>query len=232
MIYWFDTFRDMSFAAILTRMLLAMICGGMIGLERGFKRRAAGLRTHILICLGASITTLTSQYLLMVQNYYTDIARLGAQVIAGVGLIVAGTIIVTRQNRVKGLTTAAGIWATAIIGLAIGAAFYEAAIATTILILFTELVISKLEYQMLANSAEINLYIEYSGKDALDNLLLYLRESGISLVDFEITRRSDAVSNTVAAILSMRIHKKKKENHVSVMDSIRKIPGIISVVEL
>lgn len=191
-------------------MLLAMLCGGMIGLERGFKRRAAGLRTHILICLGAMITTLTSQYLLFSQHYYTDIARLGAQVIAGVGLIVAGTIIVTRQNRVKGLTTAAGIWVTAIIGLAIGAGFYEAAIATTLLILFTELVISKMEYRMMANFTRVNLYIEFSGKDALDNLLVYLREHAISLIDFEITRNADAVSNTIAAIFSLKISKAKK----------------------
>lgn len=231
MIYWFDTFRDMSFSAILIRMLLAMLCGGMIGLERGFKRRAAGLRTHILICLGAAITTLTSQYLLLVQSYYTDIARLGAQVIAGVGLIVAGTIIVTRQNRVKGLTTAAGIWTTAIIGLAIGTGFLEAAIATTLLILFTELVISKMEYKMLANSSELNLYIEYTGKDALDNLLMYLRENMISLIDFEITRKSDTVSNTIAAIFSLRLPRKKGK-HNSFIDSIRNITGIISVIEL
>ena len=122
----FDGLRDVTMASITLRMVLATICGGIIGVEREYKRRPAGFRTHILICLGAAMTTLTSQYLCMA-HYYTDAARLGAQVIAGVGFIGAGTIIVTRRQRVKGLTTAAGLWASAIVGLSIGAGFYEGA---------------------------------------------------------------------------------------------------------
>ena len=91
--------------------LLAVVCGGLIGLEREYKRRPAGFRTHILICLGAAMTTLTSQFLYLNLHYYTDMARLGAQVVAGIGFIGAGAIIVTRRRRVKGLTTAAGLWA-------------------------------------------------------------------------------------------------------------------------
>ena len=106
-------------------MVLAFLCGGLVGLEREYKRRPAGFRTHILICMGAAMTTLTSQYLYLEMNYQTDMARLGAQVVAGIGFIGAGTIIVTRRQRIKGLTTAAGLWATAIIGLALGAGFYE-----------------------------------------------------------------------------------------------------------
>ena len=116
MLHCFDPIRDMTFWAILARLTLAVVCGGLIGAEREVKRRPAGFRTHILICLGSAITTLTSQYLLF-QHLYNDIARLGAQVISGIGFVGAGTIIVTRDKRVKGLTTAAGLWAAAIIGL-------------------------------------------------------------------------------------------------------------------
>ena len=116
----FDGLRDVTLASVTTRMLLAVLCGGLIGIERAYKRRPAGFRTHILICLGAAITTLTSQFLYLNLHYYTDMARLGAQVVAGIGFIGAGTIVVTRQHRVKGLTTAAGLWASAIIGLALG----------------------------------------------------------------------------------------------------------------
>ena len=108
-------------------MVLAAFCGSAIGIEREFKRRPAGFRTHILICLGAAMTTLTSQYLSLIMHYYTDMARLGAQVVAGIGFIGAGTIIVTKRQRVKGLTTAAGLWTVAIIGLALGGGFYEGA---------------------------------------------------------------------------------------------------------
>ena len=98
--FWiFENLRDTSMASITLRMLLAVVCGGIIGIEREFKRRPAGFRTHILICLGAAMTTLTSQYLLLNRGYYTDPSRLGAQVIAGVGFIGAGTIIVTTHQR-------------------------------------------------------------------------------------------------------------------------------------
>ena len=102
----FDAVRDVTLLSVALRMLLAAMCGGVIGIEREFKRRPAGFRTHILICLGAAITTLTSQYLSLHLGYQTDISRLGAQVIAGVGFIGAGSILVTRRQRVKGLTTA------------------------------------------------------------------------------------------------------------------------------
>lgn len=102
----FDGLRDVTLTSVTIRMLLAVLCGGIIGLEQAYKRRPAGFRTHILICLGAAITTLTSQYLYLNLHYYTDMARLGAQVVAGIGFIGAGTIVVTRQQRVKGLTTA------------------------------------------------------------------------------------------------------------------------------
>lgn len=114
MLSCFDFIRDMDFLAVMCRLLLAMLCGGVIGIEREYKRRPAGFRTHILICLGASMTTLTSQYLFLTMHMFTDVGRLGAQVIAGIGFIGAGTIIVTKRKRVKGLTTAAGLWTSAI----------------------------------------------------------------------------------------------------------------------
>ena len=97
---FFDSLRDINMVSVSVRMLLAVVCGGVIGMEREYKRRPAGFRTHILICLGAAMTTLTSQYLYLYMHYYTDMARLGAQVVAGIGFIGAGTIIVTRQQRV------------------------------------------------------------------------------------------------------------------------------------
>ena len=107
----FDKFRNMTISSMVLSMLLAVVCGGLIGIEREYKRRPAGFRTHILICLGSTMTTLVSRYLVFVLGYYTDIARLGAQVVAGIGFIGAGTIVVTRRQRIKGLTTAAcGRW--------------------------------------------------------------------------------------------------------------------------
>ena len=90
MLHFLDPFRDFTLASVALRMLLTVLCGGLIGIERAFKRRSAGFRTHILICLGAAMTTMTSLYLVLVMHYYTDLARLGAQVIAGIGFIASG----------------------------------------------------------------------------------------------------------------------------------------------
>ena len=161
MLHCFDPIRDMTFWAILARLTLAVICGGLIGAEREIKRRPAGFRTHILICLGSAITTLTSQYLLF-QHLFNDIARLGAQVISGIGFVGAGTIIVTRDKRVKGLTTAAGLWAAAIIGLVCGAGYVECAIFATAVVLLVEVVLVRLEIRLTSKSTDLTLYIEYA----------------------------------------------------------------------
>ena len=159
MLSCFDFIRDMSFLSVSIRLLLAMICGGVIGIEREFKRRPAGFRTHILICIGAAMTTLTSQYLYLTMHMFTDVARLGAQVIAGIGFIGAGTIIVTKRKRVKGLTTAAGLWTAAIIGLVCGAGYVECAVFATLMVLVAELLLVKVEYRFAHKVQDVNLYI-------------------------------------------------------------------------
>ena len=177
MLHCFDPIRDMTFWAILARLTLAVVCGGLIGAEREIKRRPAGFRTHILICLGSAITTLTSQYLLF-QHLYNDIARLGAQVISGIGFVGAGTIIVTRDKRVKGLTTAAGLWAAAIIGLVCGAGYVECAIFASAVVLLVEVVLV--------------LYIEYAHAVCMESVLALLRERSIRIDNLEISRISDS----------------------------------------
>ena len=191
MLHCFDPIRDMTFWAILARLTLAVVCGGLIGAEREIKRRPAGFRTHILICLGSAITTLTSQYLLF-QHLYNDIARLGAQVISGIGFVGAGTIIVTRDKRVKGLTTAAGLWAAAIIGLVCGAGYAECAIFATAVVLLVEAVLVRLETRLTSKSTDLTLYIEYAHAVCMESVLALLRERSIRIDNLEISRISDS----------------------------------------
>lgn len=203
MLHCFDFMRDMTTLSVVLRMVLAFICGGLIGLEREFKRRPAGFRTHILICLGAAMTTLTSQYLYINMQMYTDVARLGAQVIAGVGFIGAGAIIVTRQRRVKGLTTAAGMWTSAIIGLACGAGYAECAVFATLLVLLAELLLIKLEYRVSAGSREMNIYVEYARAECLENVMRRLKDCGARVTGLEISRRPDG-DQRYGAVLALR----------------------------
>ena len=203
----FDGVRDISLASVALRLVLSSLCGGLVGLERELKRRSAGFRTHILICLGAAMTTLTSEFWLVYMHYYLDAARLGAGVVAGMGFIGAGTIIVTRRQRVKGLTTAAGLWTVAIVGLAIGAGFYEGGLLTTGLILLAEMLFSKMEYHILAHAPEINLYVEYADRAALDRVLRLYREREIKVTDMEITRQTGSEQHNACALFTLRLNR-------------------------
>lgn len=224
MLMLFDPFRDVTLAAVSLRMCLAVICGGVIGLERTFRRRPAGFRTHMLICLGASITTLTSQYLYLNLHYYTDAARIGAQVIAGIGFIGAGTIIVTRHQRVKGLTTAAGLWTSAIVGLSLGAGFYEGGLTATVLVLLAEMVFSRLERLVLRQSPEMNLYIRYEDSAAMERILAFLRDNHIKVLSLEITRPKGSEEHKANAIfliqLNKAIHKKNLPEQLEAIDGV------------
>ena len=162
--------RGVNAAGVALRFVLALLCGGIIGLERESKRRSAGFRTHTLVCIGATLTTLVGLYLYK-SGLSTDPTRLGAQVISGMGFLGAGTIIVTARRQVKGLTTAAGLWTSAIIGLAIGAGYYEAALIGVAIVLLAALVLSKLEYFIMASAKRMNIYVEFNSPGMLDRLV-------------------------------------------------------------
>lgn len=230
MLSLFDGLRDVTITSVALRMILAVICGGIIGIEREYKRRPAGFRTHILICLGAAMTTLTSQYLYLVLGQYTDMARLGAQVVAGIGFIGAGTIIVTRRQRVKGLTTAAGLWAAAIIGLSLGSGFYEGGLFATALIMIAELFFSRVEQRMLKNAPEINLYIEYSNNSTMDELLREFRERGMKILNMGIIHSHSNEKHNACAIFTLRLHKGLDVDQIQ--QDIRATAGVVSVREL
>ena len=222
-----DFLRQFTLLSVMARLFFAALSGGLIGLEREYKRRPAGFRTHILICIGACMTTMTSQFLAL--SGPVDLSRLGAQVVAGVGFIGAGTIIVTRQQRVKGLTTAAGLWACAILGLAIGAGFFESAAIFLCLILLAEMVFVKLEYQLLRHSREHILYVEYTGAECLDVILSRLRLAEVPVNNIEITR-SPGSGHAANVIFYIRLNRK---THIhQLRSSISGIDGVLSVEEL
>lgn len=231
MLTCFDFVRDMDFIAVLTRLLLAVVCGGFIGIEREVKRRPAGFRTHILICLGAAVTTLTSQYLYLVLGLYTDVARLGAQVVAGIGFIGAGTIIVTNRRRVKGLTTAAGLWTSAIIGLVCGAGYIEGALFATLMVLLAELVLVKLEYRFARKLTDTNLYIEYYKAETIENIVHNLREHHVKMSGLEISRVTEETGQQrYSAVVSVQASRNGLDTEL--LKGLQSTPNVISIEEL
>ena len=230
MLHMFDFAREMTLLAVTVRMVAAMLCGGLIGIEREFKRRPAGFRTHILICLGASVTILTNLYLYQVMHLYTDISRMGAQVIAGIGFIGAGTIIVTKRRRVKGLTTAAGLWTAAIIGLVCGAGYLELAFFTTGMVLLAEMLLVKIEYRYARHVQDVNLYLEYKHSEVIQTILQYLKEHAVKTDDLEISRINEEGGHRYCAVLGIQADKRKLDEEL--MRGLAAIPDLISVEEI
>ena len=221
--------RDFNGWSVIARIVLAVLCGGLIGIERETKRRPAGYRTHTLVCLGAAITMLTSQYI-MTAGWTTDPARLGAQVVAGIGFIGAGTIIVTRRRQVKGLTTAAGLWVSAIIGLAIGVGYYEAAILTTVFVIIAETVLSKIEWHIATKTKKLNLYIEYTTHECIGEVAEVIKQAGAGIMDIELTRSQGKDGAVMNAIFSIQLNKKVKR-HQMLLD-VQRTKGVVSIEEL
>ena len=230
MLSCFDFVRDFSVLSIAVRMTFAVVCGGIIGIEREYKRRPAGFRTHILICLGAAITTLTSQHIVFNMQMYTDLGRLGAQVVAGIGFIGAGTIIVTKRQRVKGLTTAAGLWTAAIIGLVCGAGFVECALFATLMVLVAELLLIKIEYRFAKKINDVTIYVEYRHAIAIEGIIRILREHHMMLNDLEITRVSgEGDEHYYCAVITI---SSRTDISFDIVGSLNTVEDVISVEEL
>lgn len=230
---FFALLGEFNEVSIAVRLALAVICGGIIGLEREHKRRAAGFRTHILVCVGAAMTPMIGEFLLSLralspENFSADPLRLSAQVIAGMGFIGAGTIIVTRRRQVKGLTTAAGLWTAAIVGLAAGAGCYLEAAFGTSLVLLTELVFSRLEYFLMASARVINVYVDFTEKSQLAHIVDLIRARGIEILDSEISK--DAEQESIHAILTLKFPKKFK--HEQILGEILALESVRQVEEL
>ena len=231
MLHCFDFIREMNMLSVTARLVLAVICGGVIGIERELRRRPAGFRTHILICMGSAITILTNLYLYQVMHLYTDISRMGAQVIAGIGFVGAGTIIVTRRQHVKGLTTAAGLWTASIIGLACGAGYAECAIFATLMVLFAELVLVRIEYHYLKKSSDVNIYVEYTQPSTIQKLVRILRTGKIPLNDIEVNRIADGEGGyRYGAILTVRVTGEEMEKDI--VQGLSQINDVQTVEEL
>ncbi len=221
--------ESLDWITVTVRLVLAVLLGGFIGIERERKGRAAGFRTHILICLGAAMTTLTSQYIVFELGLPTDLTRLGAQVIAGVGFIGAGTVMVIKRREIKGITTAAGIWTAAIVGLCCGAGFYEGAILAALLVLLAEVVFYKLEGFLLVNRAVFSVYVEYSDSKRLGDIVDTVKKSGASVLSLEVKNGSTEQDHP-CAVFTVRTARKHSYDELAL--SIQQISGVVSVYKM
>lgn len=224
-----DDIRGLNSCTILIRVLLALVIGGIIGIERGRKNQPAGFRTYMLVCLGATLVMMTNQYIYVSFNS-GDISRLGAQVISGIGFLGAGTILVTKKNRVRGLTTAAGLWTAACVGLAIGIGFYEGAIVVGVGILLIMTFFHKVENWIHARSAAMSIYLNLNSLDAVTSFISYCKEREYKVSDMQVSKEKEADKHTIAVMASL--HLKRGTPHVRVIGEVSKLDGVKYIEEL
>lgn len=211
------------------RLLLSLLCGGIIGIERGRKKRPAGFRTYMLVCVGSTLVMITNLYL-MEQFPSVDPSRMGAQVVSGIGFLGAGTIIVTGRNRVKGLTTAAGLWAAASIGLAIGVGFYAGAIIGCILILFVMAALHRIDDWVMASTKVVNLYVEFIKIANVGLFMEYLKEHEMKLSDLEMSRSDGLNESTVGVLFTLRLTKRTP--HAEIIHLLSQAQGVNYIQEV
>ena len=219
----------LSNCTIFLRLLLALICGGILGIERGKKNRPAGFRTYMLVCVASAMVMITNQYISLI--YLTgDPSRMGAQVISGIGFLGAGTIIVTGKNRVKGLTTAAGLWAAACIGLTIGVGFYSGAIIGCIMIFVAISVLHGVDNRITSFIREITVYIEFSSIRNISVFLEYVKSNNMKVSELEFIKSNELNEHIVGGIFSLKLLKKTQ--HIEVIHLLSKAEGVLSIEEL
>lgn len=199
--------REVTWVAVIVRILVAFILGGILGVERGLKQRPAGLRTYMLVCVGACMIMLTNQYIFQVFKT-GDPVRMGAQVVSGIGFLGAGTIIVTKHSQIKGLTTAAGLWAAAAVGLATGIGFYEAAITGAVVIFFTLTVLNRLDMRMHRKARYFDIYIELPRQITLGSFINQAHEKDILVQDLQM-ESPFGIDNTTRSFI-MTLYTKKR----------------------
>jgi len=223
--------RDLNVWTVIIRIVLATVMGGVIGIERFKQGRAAGMRTHILVALGAALASMMGLYLHDVLGYSNDPARIAAQVVSGIGFLGMGTILVKGRFQITGLTTAAGLWATAAIGLALGIGFYSGAIVTFICAVLTVTLMSKLEYQLTKRYNRFGIYVEIKSDEFVRTTIDMLKEQyNVSAIQVTVPRSGKSGNVGIEANIHI-LQRKDKTSPEVLAKEIEKNDYVIYAIE-
>lgn len=225
-----DYIEELNTLSVTIRLVLAALFGGFIGIERANQRRAAGLRTFVLVSIGSALSVITNQYLIEITGIDGDPSRMASQVISGIGFLGAGTIIVTGRSNIKGLTTAATLWTTATMGLALGAGYIYAGTLSFVLILITIKILQHVSWHQEETTRYLGLMIEMDRKKGLDVLKDYVSEHDYMIRTLE-KQKEKAIKET-DHVLYVDIDLKKKTNHTTIVEELMKKEEITFVKEL
>lgn len=216
---------EFNAVSVVVKLLLALVIGALMGLERERKQRPAGIRTYTLVCVGSALACITNLYL---NTLYPGIdpARIPAQIISGVGFLGAGTIMVTKINRIRGLTTAAGLWCCAAVGIAIGAGFYTGGILAGVIIIGSLRLFEVVDNHYARNSRYITCYAEYNSKAFIKELVMYAKKNDYQMYDLDITKDSDGFFAT----FQLKVNNPEKRQEI--IDAIQEFEDCVLVEEI
>lgn len=222
-----ELLMDFDFYSVLIRLSLALVLGGIIGLERGRKHRPAGFRTYMIVSLASALIMMTNEYLFETHKV-GDPARLGAQVVSGIGFLGAGSIMISNL-RIKGITTAAGLWAAAGLGLAVGAGFYIGALITGVFLLIVMGLMSRIGVYMYTHSKVMLLSAEFKSMDYFSAFIEEMHKLNYVISDIEI-KSSFLGTEYIGATFGITLPK--PQDHAVIIKQLISINGVKYIEEL
>lgn len=225
---WIETLSEFNIISVTVRMLLAMLLGGCIGLEREKSKRPAGFRTHILVCVGSCMTALIGLYVVYEMGASSDPVRIAAQVISGIGFLGVGTILVKEHDHITGLTTAAGLWTTAAIGIACGYGFYLGALLGTLVVAITSAILFKVEGRGRKRNRKMTLYVEVNRTELLNEYIDWISDAYNARNVLIVAPRTAIVGNVGLEVI---LPVMGNENVKAILEEIRSKEGVVFAME-
>ena len=200
--------------AVAIRLIMATIFGGLVGWERIVTHHNAGIKTFALVSLGSAVATVLNIYLANLPELGADVSRIPAGVVSGIGFLGAGTILVTGKKQIKGLSTAATLWVTACMGMAIGAGFLDAGILAFLLIVFANVILLQISDRVENNSKYMSIYIEVPKNRGVNKLTNAINDQGFSIMSMEKSKEKPLQSSDTGLIIDIALDRKRSHKEL------------------
>jgi putative Mg2+ transporter-C (MgtC) family protein len=214
----------------LLKILLAMIVGGILGMERGKQGRAAGMRTHILVCMGAALTAMTGIYVYEVLGVSNDPLRISAQVISGIGFLGVGTILIKGRFQITGLTTAAGLWTVASIGIALGIGFYEGVAVVFLAAVLVMTIMHRVEYKITRRNTRFGIYVEIRSDAHIRKIISHLEEN-YRVTDMQVTAPRTGLSGNVGIEANVHAYDNAQLTPAVMVERLERLEEVVFAIE-
>lgn len=209
-----DYLQGTSSIAVGIRLVVATVFGGLVGWERIIKHHSAGIKTHALVSLGSASATALNIYLAMLPGLSADVSRIPAGVVSGIGFLGAGTILVTGRKQIKGLSTAATLWVTSCMGMAIGAGYLEIGLVCLLMVAFSNILLKQLSNKVEGYSKYMNIYIEVNKNRGVNKLMKMLSDQGYTIISMTKSKEKTLQSSDTGLILDLDLDKKRSHHEI------------------